>query len=50
MKKTQNYTEVPISHMCSHYKWQIEPSTQYLHVHFNESLNSYKHDFSVIFS
>jgi len=23
-------------------KWQIELSTQYLHVHFNESLNSYK--------
>jgi len=22
-------------------KWQIEPSTQYLHVHFNESSNSY---------
>jgi len=25
-------------------KWQIEPSMQYVHVHFNESLNSYKHD------
>jgi len=31
-------------------KWQIEPSTQYLHVHFNESLNSYKHDWQVIVS
>jgi len=23
-------------------KWQIEPSTQYLHVHFSKSLNRYK--------
>ena len=25
-------------------KLQVEPSPQYLHVHFNESLNSDKHD------
>jgi len=27
------------------FKWLIEPSVQYLHLHFTESLNSYKHDY-----
>jgi len=29
-------------------KWQTDPSTQFSHVHFNESLNSYKHDWQLL--
>ena len=29
-------------------KWQIESSTQYLHVHFEESLNSNKHKWHLL--
>jgi len=42
-----NYAKLPTSHkICAsttlgNLKWQIELSVQYLHVYFNESLNSY---------
>jgi len=29
-------------------KWQIEPSMQYLRVHFNESLDTHKHDYQLL--
>ena len=46
LEETLNKTmqQVPISakFCASSLRWQIELLTQYLHVHFNESLNNYK--------
>jgi len=56
LEETFNKTmqKVPISpKICAsttlgNLKWQTEPSTQYLHVHFNKSLNSYKNDWQLL--
>jgi len=42
MQKTPTSLEICASTTLGNLKWQIEPSMQYLHVHFNESLNSYE--------
>jgi len=44
MQKVPTSPKICASTTWGNLKWPIEPSTQYLHVHFNESLNTYKHD------
>jgi len=43
MQKVHTSRKIRASTTLGNLKLQIEPPTQYLHVHFNESLNSHKH-------
>ena len=42
MQKMPTSPKICASTTLGNLKWQIEPSTQYLHVYINESLNSYE--------
>ena len=44
MQKLPISLKICASTTSENLKWQIEQSMQYLHVHFNKSLNSHKHD------
>jgi len=47
-KTVQNYPLHLKYVLAVNLKRHIEPTTQYLHAHFNESLNSYKHDWQLL--
>jgi len=49
MRKAPTLLTIRASTTLENLKWQIEPSMQYLDVHFDESLNSYKHDWQLLF-
>ena len=42
MQKVPTSPKICANTTLGNLRWQIEPSTQYLHLHFNESLNSHK--------